>query len=275
MLIVGFGLAIVAGIMVVDFGMLYGGTREGTERRRPRCAGSGSGPCRTAAPIRTTQRRLADAAQVAEDYVVANGYPLSGVTINVVTEYGGNYENIEVIVHVQKSAIFGRVLGLGDTTVGARAVARKVETVGGPLPYAIVALNPTACDAFHANGNPSITIVGGGVMVNSDCSPNATSANGNVDIIVDQFDYFLDGGVELIGNASITPAPTPVLAPLADPLTGLPAIDLVALGDSPDSGGTQASPSRLNINNGTQTLRPGVFWGGIRVGGNASRHARV
>jgi hypothetical protein len=45
--------------------------------------------------------------------------------------------------------------------------------------------------------------------------------------------------------------------------------DLTSLGQSPDSGGTPASPKVANIG-GTATLQPGVYYGGIKITGSGT-----
>jgi hypothetical protein len=45
--------------------------------------------------------------------------------------------------------------------------------------------------------------------------------------------------------------------------------DLTILGQSPDSGGTPASPKSANLG-GSATLHPGVYYGGIKVSGSGT-----
>lgn len=140
----------------------------------------------------------------------------------------------------------------------------------GPLPYALLALNPTACDALTFNGGFDLQVSnGGGLMVNSNCPSNSVNINGSTDTQTGPFDYFEDGGVKMAGGPDLSPAPISVPFTVPDQLVGLPPIDLAALGTSPDSCGTQASPQLCTFASGNRTLQPGVFWGGIRVLGSA------
>ena len=57
---------------------------------------------------------------------------------------------------------------------------------------------------------------------------------------------------------------------ILDPLASLLPPDLVALGPSPDSGGTAKNPALKILNSGTHTLRPGVYYGGIDIRSTAN-----
>ena len=195
----------------------------------------------------------------------------SRVGVEVTTQYAGNYNDVEVAVSRERSWMVGRVFGLGAAPVSASAVARRSEIIA-PLPYALIALNPTACDAMVFNGGFDLQVNnGGGVMVNSNCAHYAVNINGATDTQTGPFHYFEDGGVDISGTPApnVSPAPTTVPWTVPDPYADLPPINLATLGTSPDSCGTQAAPQTCSFVNGSRTLQPGVFWGGISLGGSA------
>ncbi|MQA00244.1 MAG: hypothetical protein GEU80_13120 [Dehalococcoidia bacterium] len=201
----------------------------------------------------------------AEDYLRRNGWDLEDPEVTITVNVLGT-DQVEVVAQHHQAPLFGAFLGL-TYDVGARAVAERTVQGGGN--YAILVLDETACQAFYMSGNGEVVIENGGIMVNSSCASSAVRAQGNSDVITDLFHLFHQGGVQIIGNADLDPMPSPVMQRVADPLAGVAPPDLATLGISPDSGGTPGSPSTRTVNgNGSHTLRPGVYYGGLDLGAN-------
>ena len=213
----------------------------------------------------------ATALSVAHEYAAANGATngVDGVIVTVVTPYNGDSEKVEVTITKTVPTIFMHVLGITDGEVSARAVAQSTTGSGGGAGYAFLSLNPTACRAFDKSGSSNLIINNGGaIMVNSSCdntSNGAINRTGSGDVNAGAINYYVDGNVTESGSGQLIPNPSPVGSPLPDPLTGLPAPDLVAIGISPDSAGTPADPRVLNVGGSPTILRPGVYYGGMKI----------
>jgi hypothetical protein len=202
---------------------------------------------------------------------------------------------VEVIVTRQRPTIFMRILGIGDTRVAARAVAGVNDVT---KPYALMVLNPTKCNAYEHSGSANMTINKGGAIVNSSATTGSNSCLGTsavqdgTSVLLAQncqnklgasiscpIDYYNHGRWQCGSNATCTPAPTRVGARLPDPLAGIPRPIpcKTVLNDppgcnvplSPDSGGTWNSTSQKSVSGSSEvTLRPGVYYGGIKITGN-------
>jgi Flp pilus assembly protein TadG len=208
----------------------------------------------------------ATAVTLASDYLLLNGVDPAdpNITVTINTPYLGDPNRIEITASLQTNTLFAGVFGTGVTFPEARAVSEKIDNldVGD---YAFVTLNKTACEAFDKSGSSDITIPTGGIFVNSSCPDRATKITGSGNIIAESYDHFFEGGID--GNPSQILAPIrPMAWQIEDPLTSLPVPDLVAIGISPDSGGTPGFAKTLNINS-DMTLRPGVYYGGIHTSG--------
>ena len=153
-------------------------------------------------------------------YAEQNGYHASSTTVNIPPLSGphkGNSTYVEVIINTTRPTYFMRVLQIPTETVSARAVAGFVPT---PKNYALVILDHTACPAYTQSSSSSLTINGGGALVNSSCNPSATQSGGS-SVTADYLDYYYKGGWQLGNNASTSVPPEPVGFQLADPLAGL------------------------------------------------------
>ena len=165
---------------------------------------------------------------------------------------------MEVIVSEQPTTFFIHVVIPGGSTVGARGVAGMVIT---PEPYALVVLDTNDCQAYRQQGTASLTIHGGGAMVNSDCQPNAISKGGSGSLIVDET-IDVNGGYNLVGSGSVSPEPSSVYWTVDDPLESLlpPPLGLPA----PGSTGTAENPDTWRVTSGGDfTLYPGTYYGGF------------
>ena len=100
----------------------------------------------------TTQAQIsADAALLANDFDDTNPDLASFVSFPAA-------DQIEVRVEGARSLSFGAIFGLPDWNVTATAVA---ELTPQPLPYAIMAMDPSACGSLLARGQAEINITGG------------------------------------------------------------------------------------------------------------------
>ena len=219
------------------------------------------------------------ARSVALIYAQKNGYEPSVTTVYVPPMNGphkGDEDYVEVSIASSTRTFFMRVLHVESTTVRARAVAASVTP---PKNYALVILDETACSAFDQSSSANLTINGGGMMVNSSCDPSASQSGGS-SITASYLDYYYQGSWQLGNNATTSPPPTTVTQRLPDPLASLPrpvpctsTTTYTPSGcnvlQSVDSGGTQDNPGQMHVTASDQnlTLHPGVYWGGITIGG--------
>ena len=210
-----------------------------------------------------------------------NGYASAATTVNIPPLSGahiGDSNYVEVSVAKTSPTAFIKILGINSTSVGSRAVAGFKTT---PKNYALIVLNKTTCSAYNQTSSSTLTINGGGLIVNSSCNPSAVQGGGST-ITSTAIDYYSAGGWQLSPNATDSIPPSAVGAQIPDPLATLarpipctstsvytPAGCTVL--QSPDSGGTQAIPKQQLIavnDNSLGTLRPGVYWGGLKITGN-------
>ncbi len=225
---------------------------------------------------------IGQARSAALTYALKNGYDSTKTTVYIPPTSGphtGESGYVEVKIASSNPTFFMRVLHITSTAVGARAVATDVSP---PKNYALVILDKTVCyqnGAFEQSSSASLTVNGGGMMVNLACPPSATQSGGS-SISASYLDYYYKGSWEVSNNVTDSPPPTTVTQQLPDPLASLPrpipCTSTTAYTppgctvlQSPDSDGTQANPSPKHItaSTSTLTLHPGVYWGGINISG--------
>ena len=180
------------------------------------------------------------------------------------------YQNQAVSVDLAADApiFFGGIVG-GELHPDTRSTAinGQVTETG----YSVVILNPhnpswgsgrDGCPSMRVSGSPTIHFEGS-VQVNSAC----LEANGG-GLATDgsQANITMAAGktVRVVGEARDThflfnPAPVEGVSPVADPLAGLPPIDVAAM--------PVRSNSNLSISGLLTRLRPGVYRGGIAISG--------
>jgi len=206
------------------------------------------------------------AAAEAQEWANKNGYVdgVDDITVDVVTPYNGNPDQIQVSITSDIPFMFGRALGMDDATMGASAVAESTSSGGGS--YAIIALNDTACRTYDHSGSGNVTITGGGIMVNSDCA-NGFRKVGSGDVTADVVHYFGDGGYSISGSGDVTPTPSPVGDRVDDPLASL--VPPVPGNPAPGSAGTAENPQLTHLTgSSSKVLYPGTYYGGIKVSGS-------
>ena len=206
----------------------------------------------------------ASAISAAQDYVHANGFSISASCPSICIPplsgpHAGDARFVEVTVEEQPASFFIHALLPGGSTVRARGVAGFPLF---PIPYALIVLDGSDCQAFRMQGNANMTIAGGGIMVNSDCGSNALRKTGAGDLTVGG-NIDVAGGASVVGSGVVSPSPgvnRPWTVP--DPLVALAPPDPTAY---PVRGaGTAANPDTWTHNSGGHlTLSPGTYYGGF------------
>lgn len=125
---------------------------------------------------------ISAAVAAARAIATANGYTdgvgSQTVTVNIPPKSGfrqGTPGAVEVIIGNTRPSIFAGVMGIVDWPVGARAVA--VDQDGVSASFALLALDPTDCDAILLAGTGQINAYGD-VQVNSACLEGALRSTG-------------------------------------------------------------------------------------------------
>ncbi len=207
------------------------------------------------------------------DYANANGYAVStnctnngDVYVCVRTpprtgEYASDTNYVEVTVEDKPDSFFIHTLFPNNSKVRARAVAGFEPY---PKDYALVVLDQTSCLAFRQEGQASLTVNGGGVMVNSDCTADALVKTGSGSLVADG-SIDVNGGASVSGSGAVSPAPETVPWTVEDPLAGLTP---PTPGAPPPGRPTSADPpATLSISGSIPgvTLQPGTYYGGINA----------
>ncbi|MFM8425507.1 MAG: hypothetical protein ACKOBL_10045 [Chloroflexota bacterium] len=163
----------------------------------------------------------------------ANGYNNDGVTNTVEMNtpplsgpYEGNSEYIEVIITSHLRTYFGVAIGIPTITSVAQAISQsKPSEIGEMFPgYAMVSLAPRSeCErrrSFWVHGEATLTMIGGGLFVNSDNPKCAFMSFGSGGIrIQDASRITVVGGADIQKPQLITPYPIETgVAPVPFPL---------------------------------------------------------
>jgi Putative Flp pilus-assembly TadE/G-like len=196
------------------------------------------------------------AQQAALAVAAANGYSNDGtqstVTVNIPPQSGyfvGQPSYAEVIVKYLQPRSFARIWSAGSDTISARSVAQG-QWAGKQI--GILVLDPTGSQALSGGGGGTLTTTAK-VLVNSNSVAAAATGGGSI-LTAPEFD--ITGGYSGSGfNGTLKTGVTPT----PDPLAYLPPPDPATM--------PIQSNNKLTISNGTQTLQPGVYKGGISVSG--------
>jgi hypothetical protein len=172
---------------------------------------------------------------------------------------------------------FAGVFGKSGNQIKALAAAVRGPAVNGPAPCAICLLDRHAPQTLSVTGNGDVTVVDGGVMVNSD-HPQAAVVASSGDLRATSIGVV--GGWTATGSGGFTPTPDTRVGPLPDPLADLPTPD--QLGPLPDRGSVAVGGADLTIDpglydtiavtgGGNLTLEPGVYvvTGGLTLSAGA------
>lgn len=192
-----------------------------------------------------------------------NGYTNDGVntkvTVNIPPQSGdyvGKDAYVEVVVEYYHVRGFSSLFGTDTVPVRARAVA-----VGKPsaAEVGILVLDPSAKSAFNANGGGNITVRRVPVVVNSTDLAGSIAGGGT---LVSAPSFQLVGNYTTSGGGQFQGVMNTGVRPMDDPLKYLPVPD-------PDKMPVQSN-KKVQYTNGTTTLSPGVYKGGINASSNAN-----
>ena len=204
------------------------------------------------------------AANEALTAAAANGFSNDGVnstvTVNIPPLSGdhvGQAGYAEVIIVQFQQRGFSAIWGSDPIPVKARAVARGTWY---PFNAGILVLDPTSSGSLSSNGGSFVT-TNAKVIVDSNSS-SATVVTGGGVLTAPEFDLTGIPGWNTSGGGAFN---GPILSgqvPTPDPLAYLPEPD-------PSTMTVQSTKTVKLQNQGTLTLQPGVYQGGINVtGGN-------
>jgi Flp pilus assembly protein TadG len=192
--------------------------------------------------------------------------------------------HVEVTIGATRGSFFQGVVGVTVQRTGAMGVATNGTDI--PLPYSLLALDPTGCAQNKINGSPGTAVTTNGtVHIDSNCSSSALLLSGNGVLTAPQCDVV--GTIQTSGGAvnACASAPAGVLV-YGDPLRNLPApakpaypIDTVALDGGPIPDGcpgsgakeaTEAAPALCSFSKSSMggkhyRIFPGYYPGGIEV----------
>ncbi len=201
----------------------------------------------------------ASALGVASDNGYTNNGTTSTITVNIPPKAGffiGKAGYAEVIATWNQQRGFSGIFGTGTIPVSARAVAQGLAQ-GSSASFLL--LSPTG-PALEVTGNATIT-ANGPVTIDSTAS-NSMELTGNITMTAPSYNlsagppgYSNTGNVTMNGTVNNNQSPT------ADPLSSLAA-------PSPSSLTTQSTSQLQLVGNGSVTLQPGVYTGGISIIGN-------
>jgi Flp pilus assembly protein TadG len=280
-------LVIVAAAFVVILGMLallFDGANALVTRRHMQDAGDAAalaaanvlqigtprGCSATTSPSVGTPRNELVASAI--NSITAN-YPAFD-TSHVTVRCPSGYQNqaVEVDLDTVATRFFGGIFGSSGqiVTTHSAAINGQLTTIN----YSVVELDPSnvswpngqrGCPSVLLSGGPTVTL-DGSMQVNSACTEangGALATNGNASNLT----MNNSATIRIVGQYKpatlmISPAPVQGVAPLKDPLAGLPPVNV--------SGMTVRSTSRLVLNNTSMVLYPGVYQDGIQLK-NSSR----
>lgn len=191
------GMAALMGMaaMAIDVGLVFHERREAQNAADAAAlAGASSLP-----PYGTSFQ----AAAKAQEWAELNGYEdgVSNTNVNVTYPYDGDASRLEVEIERPYSFTFGKVLGLDQLTVSARAVGQGTFTTGGGGGYAIFVINNDCSTSDPLEISGSLNDVTGDVHSNSKIKIGGSF----VDFVGDTTYTctFTDGG----SNNTFTPPP--------------------------------------------------------------------
>jgi len=190
-----------------------------------------------------------DATAVAARYGFTDGSGGTVVTVNQPPLSGpnvGNADAVEVIISQAQQRLFSSVLASGPLNITARAVA----TGTAANVACILGLDPTAINTVQLMNNSVLPDPNCGVASNSSHASGISVTN-NAIVAAPVTSH---GGIATAINAQLLGSPNQTnAAPVADPYASADA-------GAPPPCTTQ---NGTGINNGTRTLRPDVYVGGV------------
>jgi hypothetical protein len=241
------------------------------------------------------------AARAACDIAEENGFEPGGdIEVDIhIPPSGGVFTTadgaIEVIIRNNRPSVFAGIMGVAGWDVSSRAVAVNQDGVGAS--FAMLALEPEACDALLVSGNGDVT-ANGNIQVNSDCTDGALRRQGGGDISVTAPGAACNvhGDIKERGPGDLVCTQNEGAPVVPDPLAGLSAptkpaypadsVAVDAINDAgqtltvpngcpgavaPDLESTEADPITCQFQSNYQgtawRLYPGYYPGGIQLQG--------
>jgi hypothetical protein len=241
------GLAVLLGMaaMTIDVGLAYVARRD--------MQNAADAAALAGADVLLEGQSSVLAANAARDLALQNGYDNAAadvtVEINIPPTSGphsGDSDFVEVTIAHPIDAVMARAVGKTSFDVSARAVAGIDRT---PKPYSIITLSETDCQSMQFNGQVNLTIADAGTLTNSECTVNAFSTDGTVNVATSA--NHVVGGWNMTGNSGDVSLPPSKAGHFDDPLIGVPV-------PTPTSGPPQDCPT-YGGSPGTVTLDPGVY----------------
>jgi Putative Flp pilus-assembly TadE/G-like len=217
----------------------------------------------------------------------ANGFDntTGSVTVNFnPSKYqGGQWQGqtipvgyVEVIITYNQSRFFSAIWGQSNLQVQARAVARASYKAAEP---GILILDPSSKGSLDITGNGGIRITGEGSVVVDSTNAAGGVLTGNGSIYAAAYYFSGSPGYSTSGKGTLYNNDTGLsdssiihsgVAPTPDPLASLPVPTKPSVATLPD--GTTANKkvnwsgnNNYGASNGTLTLSPGTYSGGISV----------
>lgn len=229
-----------------------------------------------------------EAVQAARDLATRNGYTdgLNGaeVRINIPpngeSKFAGVKGHIQVVIDTDRDAFFTGIIGWVTHRVATLAVAGNIDQYS--IPFALLSLNDSACNAGQIQGNGTIYI-DADIMVNSTCSSSGALVFGGNGVTVDVPNCLVNGTWQINGspivNCSIQERVTPqyfpaIPGPQPQPLAAPPIITGPGSNTPPkgcpgsSSPATQTNPAACRLEfNQPKTVRifPGMYPGGLQL----------
>jgi hypothetical protein len=192
----------------------------------------------------------------------ANGFNNDGVNSNVTVnipplsgDHVGQAGYVEVIVQQFQQRAFSSIWGSTSVSVQARAVARGMWV---PHNIGILVLDPASSGSLTSNGGSSVT-TNAKIIVDSS-SASATVVTGGGALTAPEFDITGVPGTSTSGGGTINGTVLDNQVPTPDPLAYLPEPD-------PTNMTVQSKKTVKLQNQGSLSLQPGVYQGGINVTG--------
>ncbi|MGH7822143.1 MAG: hypothetical protein ACREQ9_20470 [Candidatus Binatia bacterium] len=146
------------------------------------------------------------------------------------------------------------VAATGRSDAARRRVRVQVTEDAGS---GAVLLEPTGCSSLDLQGQADVSFASG-IMVNSSCTTGSQALDLGPNTSLTASGIDVNGGYD--GQGTVSPAPNTGVPPIPDPLAALPA--------------PAAAPCTSNnlaiTGNAPTLLTPGVYCGGIRLGGNGT-----
>jgi hypothetical protein len=242
-------------------------------------------------PVGGVQPACPAAEAAARDVATRNGYTdgVNGRTVQVFippnsqSQFSGFPGHIQIVLGSTRGSFFAGVMGVASQRVATLAVAANIDDFS--LPFALLALNETACKSGHITGNGIINI-NADIMVNSTCNTSGALAVDGTGATVNAASATCStaggppNGIK-VNSGTLTCAQVQGAEPQSFPTIAGPAVQptplppvITGTGSTTIPNGcpgsaspsTQASPTGCRLqysNNKVIRIYPGTYWGGL------------